>query len=48
MMESLDTLGLPDEARALQRCLLNDVYDGPGSAHISRETYEFWLAAVRP
>ncbi len=48
MMQSLATLGLANEARALQRCLLNDVYDGPGSAHISRETYEYWLSAVRP
>lgn len=48
IMQSLATLHLAEEARALQRCLLNDVYDGPGSAQISRETYEFWLAAVRP
>jgi hypothetical protein len=48
MMQSLSALGLHGEARALQRCLLNDVYDGPGSAHISRDTYEHWLSAVRP
>jgi hypothetical protein len=48
MMQSLDTLGLTAEARALQRCLLDEVYDGPGSRAVTRETYEFWLAAVRP
>jgi hypothetical protein len=47
IMQSLDALGLPAEARALQRCLLEDVYDGPGSDRVSRETYEYWLAAVR-
>lgn len=48
IMRSLAVLGLAGEARALQRCLLEDVYDGPGSNRITRETYEFWLAAVRP
>lgn len=47
IMQSLDALGLPAEARALQRCLLEDVYDGPGSDRVSRETYEYWLVAVR-
>jgi hypothetical protein len=48
IIQSLDALGLPAEARGLQRCLLEDVYDGPGSERVSRETYEFWVAAVRP
>lgn len=48
IMQSLASLGLPDDARALQRCLLEDIYDGPGSLRVSRETYEFWVAAVRP
>jgi hypothetical protein len=47
IMQSLEALGLTAEARALQRCLLEDVYDGPGSERVSRETYEFWVAAVR-
>lgn len=46
MMDSLWTLGLTDEARALQRCLVADVYEGPGRNRISRDTYEYWLAAI--
>jgi hypothetical protein len=46
IMQSLAALGLDAEARALQQCLLNDVYDGPGSARISRETYEYWLSPI--
>jgi hypothetical protein len=48
IMQSLASLGLPGEARALQRCLLEDIYDGPASLRVSRETYEFWVAAIRP
>jgi hypothetical protein len=48
IMQSLDALGLGADARALQRCLLEEVYDGPGSDRVTRETYEFWLSAVRP
>jgi hypothetical protein len=48
IMQSLASLGLEEEARALQRCLLEDIYDGPGSNRITRETYEFWLAAIHP
>ena len=46
IMQSLASLGLDAEARALQRCLLEDLYDGPGSDRITRETYEFWVAAI--
>jgi Opioid growth factor receptor (OGFr) conserved region len=46
IMQSLAALGLGAEARALQRCLLDDVYDGPGSERVSRETYEYWLASI--
>jgi opioid growth factor receptor-like protein len=48
IMQSLSALGLPDEARALQRCLLGDIYAGPGRASITDGTYEFWLTAVPP
>lgn len=46
IMESLATLGLAAEARALQRCLVTDIYEGPGRNRITRETYEFWSGAV--
>ena len=46
IMQSLAALGLEAEARALQRCLLADVYEGPGQRQISRETLDFWNAAV--
>lgn len=46
IMESLATLGLVAEARALQRCLVTDVYEGAGRNRVSRETYEYWMTAV--
>jgi hypothetical protein len=46
IMESLATLGLPAEARALQRCLLEDIYEGPGTGAISPRTADFWRRAV--
>jgi hypothetical protein len=46
MMESVATLGLPDDARALQRCLLDDVAGGAGAGRISPRTLEFWRRAV--
>jgi hypothetical protein len=46
IMQSLSALGLPAEARALQRCLVDDIYEGPGRGKITDETYEFWLTAV--
>lgn len=42
IMESLATLGLRDEALALQRCLLEDVCAGPGAGRVSARTMEFW------
>lgn len=48
IMQSLSTLGLLTEARALQRCLLTDVFEGPGQGRITRETLDFWKAAVTP
>ncbi len=48
IMDSLSTLGLRDEARALQRCLVEDIYHGPGKGKISEETRDHWRDAVRP
>jgi hypothetical protein len=46
MMESLSALGLREEARALRRCLLTDVYGGPGRGLVTPETYTYWLAGA--
>ena len=45
IMDSLATLGLPDEALALQRCLLEDVAGGPGAGRMSPRTLDFWRSA---
>lgn len=47
IMECLATLGLRAEAKALQRCLTKDIYEGPGRSRISFETYDFWLDALK-
>ena len=46
IMQSLAALGLRDEARALQRCLLHDVAEGPGADRIATGTLGFWRDAV--
>ncbi len=46
IMQSLSALGLADEARALQRCLVTEVHEGPGRSRITRDTYEYWMSAV--
>jgi opioid growth factor receptor-like protein len=48
IMQSLSALGLTAEAAALQRCLLEDISEGPGRGRISDETHELWLSAVVP
>jgi hypothetical protein len=45
IMQSLATLGLRAEAKALQRCLIDDISRGPGADTVTRETREFWLSA---
>jgi hypothetical protein len=45
IMQSLAALGLLAEAKALQRCLVTDVCEGPGAGKITRETRQFWLSA---
>ena len=47
IMESLATLGLTAEARALQRCLLEDICPGPGAGSVSPRTAEYWRRAIR-
>ena len=47
MLDSLATLGLVAEARALQRCLLEDICTGPGASAVSPRTADFWRRAVR-
>lgn len=47
IMQSLAALGLMPEAEALQRCLVTDVYDGPGHDRITPDTYEYWMDALR-
>jgi len=46
-MESLQALGLEAEATALQRCLMIEVYEGPGRNRITRQTYDYWTEAIR-
>jgi len=46
IMDSLATLGLREEARALQRCLIEDVSTGPGAGRVMPRTLEFWTRAV--
>lgn len=46
ILQSLSALGLADEARALQRCLLADVAEGPGAGLVTQRTLQFWKAAV--
>ena len=45
-MRSLAALGLPQEARALQRCLVHDIGEGPTADRISPDTLRFWRGAV--
>jgi hypothetical protein len=46
IMQSLAALGLRAEARALQRCLVTDVYEGPGAGQITPDTREYWTDAL--
>ena len=47
IMQSLAALGLMPEAQALQRCLVTDVYAGPGHNRITPDTCEYWMDALR-
>jgi opioid growth factor receptor-like protein len=46
IMQSLAALGVGDDARALQRCLLEDVCGGPEGDNVSRRTQGFWTNAL--
>ncbi len=46
IMDSLSTLGLAADARALRRCLLEDVCEGPGRQRVTPSTMEFWRRAL--
>jgi hypothetical protein len=45
IMQSLAALGLATDAKALQRCLVADVCEGPGTGKVTPETRDFWLSA---
>jgi len=46
IMDSLATLGLRQEALALQRCLLEDVAGGSGAGRVSPRTLDFWRSTL--
>jgi hypothetical protein len=46
IMQSLAALDLDADARALQRCLLEDVSAGPGLGRVTEHTREFWQTAL--
>jgi hypothetical protein len=46
IMDSMATLGLRQEALALQRCLLDDVAGGRGASRVSPRTLDFWRSAL--
>ena len=46
ILDSVSTLGLIAEARALQRCLLQDVCSSPGGRAVSPRTADFWRRAA--
>lgn len=46
IMDSVATLGLRAEARALQKCLLEDVCNAAGEGRVSARTIDFWRRAI--
>jgi len=46
IMESLAALGLAQDAKALQRCLLEDIAGGPCADRVSAATVRFWRIAA--
>jgi hypothetical protein len=46
IIQSLATLGLAEDARALQRCLVDDIAGGPAADRVSAATVRFWRTAV--
>lgn len=47
IMDSLAALGRRADALTLQRCLIDDVYGGPGRQRITASTIAFWRDACR-
>jgi hypothetical protein len=47
IMQSLAALGLMPEAKALQRCLVTDVYRTHGQNRVTSETHAYWMDALR-
>jgi hypothetical protein len=48
MMQSLAALGLEADARALQRCLIDEVAGGAQGDNVSKRTLAFWTDAIAP
>ena len=46
IMQSLATLGLAQDAKALQRCLVQEIGEGPTADRVSAATVRFWRSAV--
>jgi len=47
IIQSLATLGLVEDARALQRCLVDDIAGGPTADRVSAATVRFWRTALQ-
>ena len=46
IMQSLAALGLAQDAKALQRCLIHDIGEGPTADRVSADTLRFWRTAI--
>jgi hypothetical protein len=46
IMQSLATLGRAEDAKALQRCLVHDIGEGPTADRVSADTLRFWRTAL--
>src|SRR5678816_640060 len=46
IMQSLAALGLAQDAKALQRCLIRDIGEGPTADRVSADTLRFWRTAI--
>ena len=47
IIQSLATLGLAEDATALQRCLVDDIAGGPAADRVSAATVRFWRTALQ-
>jgi opioid growth factor receptor-like protein len=46
IVQSLGTLGLAEDAKALQRCLVHDIGEGATADRVSAATVRFWRTAL--